>query len=121
MNRTGSSAPKGEGFEVTLVTPEGTRVIRAGAEEHIWDAAFRAGIVLPAICHQGRCLTCSGELLEPGDFDPSDAVSYYPQDREAGFLLLCTARPRSNLRIRTHTQTAMRAHRLKCGLPAPYA
>jgi ferredoxin len=121
MEKTGLTAPEKEWFEVTLVTPEGVRVIHAGAEEHIWDAAHRAGIVLPAICHQGRCLTCSGQLEEPGEFDSSDAVSYYPQDREAGFILLCTAKPRSKLRIRTHAQTAMRAHRQRCGLPAPYA
>jgi ferredoxin len=121
MDHTVAATTEGQSFEVTLVTPAGRQVIRVGAEEHIWDAAHRAGIVLPAICHQGRCLTCSGQLLEPGEFDPSDAVSYFPQDREAGFVLLCTAKPRWNLCIRTHTQTAMRAHRLQCGLPAPYA
>ena len=108
-------------FEVTLVTPYEPRVIRAQATEHIWDEAKAAGINLPAICHQGRCLTCAGQLLEPGEFDPSDAVSYFPQDREAGFILLCTAKARSNLRIRTHVQTEMRAHRKALGLPAPYA
>ena len=108
-------------FDVTLVTPYGERVIRARSGEHIWDAAKAAGVILPAICHQGRCLTCAGKLLAPGEFDPSDAVSYYPQDREAGYILLCTAKPRSNLRIRTHMQTEMRAHRKEAGLPAPYA
>jgi ferredoxin len=101
--------------------PGGSRVIHVGAEEHIWDAAQRDGIHLPAICHQGRCLTCAGQLVEPGDFDSGDVASYYPQDRDAGFILLCTARPRSNLHIRTHVQTEMRAHRTRCGLPAPYA
>jgi ferredoxin len=110
-----------QAFDVTLVTPYGARVIRARASEHIWDEAKAAGVNLPAICHQGRCLTCAGKLLEAGEFDPSDAVSYYPQDREAGFILLCTAKASSNLRIRTHMQSEMRAHRKKLGLPAPYA
>jgi ferredoxin len=117
----GGSAVEARAFDVTLVTPYGPRVIRARASEHIWDEAKAAGVNLPAICHQGRCLTCAGQLLEPGEFDPSDAVSYYPQDREAGYILLCTAKARSNLRIRTHMQTEMRAHRKKMGLPAPYA
>jgi ferredoxin len=65
-------------------------------------------------------LTGAGELLEPGEFDPSDTVSYYPQDREAGYILLCTAKARSNLRLRTHMQREMRAHRREIGLPAPY-
>jgi hypothetical protein len=71
--------------------------------------------------HPGRCLPGAGELLEPGEFDPSDAVSYYPQDREAGYLLLCTAKARSNLRLRTPMEREMRAHRREIGLPAPYA
>lgn len=119
---TAPGATRGEeSFEVTLVTPYGPRTMRARTEEHIWDEAKRVGVTLPAICHQGRCLTCAGQLLEAGEFDTSDAVSYYPQDRKAGFILLCTARPRSNLRIHTHMQMEMREHRKKCGLPAPYA
>jgi ferredoxin len=112
---------EGRASDITLITPYGLRTIRARATEHIWDEAKAAGINLPAICHQGRCLTCAGKLVEPGEFDPSDAVSYYPQDREAGYILLCTAKAGSNLRIRTHMQTEMRTHRKEIGLPAPYA
>jgi ferredoxin len=115
------SSVEREAFKVTLVTPYGERVIRARASEHIWDEAKAAGMSLPAICHQGRCLTCAGELLARGEFDPSDAVSYYAQDREAGYILLCTAKALSDLCIRTHRQTEMREHRQKLGLPAPYA
>ncbi|MBZ5698427.1 MAG: 2Fe-2S iron-sulfur cluster binding domain-containing protein [Acidobacteriia bacterium] len=110
-----------EYFQVTLSTPFGERVVTAGRNQHIWDAAQAAGISLPAICHQGRCLTCAAQLLEPGEFDARDAESYFPQDREAGFVLLCTAKPCSDLRLRTHAEAQMRRHRLKCGLPAPYA
>jgi len=90
-------------------------------DQHIWDAAHNAGIELPSICHQGRCLTCAGRLLKPGEFDASDAVAYYPEDRAAGFILLCTACPRSDLEIQTHQQFAMRQHRRALGLPAPYS
>jgi ferredoxin len=109
-------------FEVVLLLPDGEdRSIQVGVNEHIWDAAFAIGIALPALCHQGRCLTCAGRLKTTGQVDQSDSVSYYPQDREAGFVLLCTAKPRSALRIRTHQQTEMRQHRLEQGLPAPYS
>jgi ferredoxin len=108
-------------FQVTLSTPFGKRIVTAGRNQHLWDAAQAAGVFLPAICHQGRCLSCAGRLLEPGEFDPSDAESYFHQDREAGFVLLCTAKPRSNLYIGTHAETEMRRHRLKCGLSAPYS
>jgi ferredoxin len=107
-------------FRVELRTPEGVHTIACAEDEFIWNAAARSGIGLPAICHQGRCLTCAARLIE-GDFDQSAAVSYFPADREAGFVLPCTARPRSCLILETHMQWAMRDHRKALGLPAPYA
>jgi ferredoxin len=115
--------PDPTAFQVVLVLPnnDDERSILVGREEHIWDAAFKAGIVLPALCHQGRCLTCAGRLDGPGNVDQSDSVDYYPQDRESGFVLLCTGRPRSALRIRTHQQNEMRQHRIRNRLAAPYS
>jgi ferredoxin len=108
-------------FVVTLLLPGGEQTIHVGSDEHIWDAALAAGIKLPALCHQGRCLTCAGRLLNGGEVDQSDSASYYPQDREAGFVLLCTGKPRSTLRILTNQQEQMRAYRRQKGLPAPYS
>ena len=108
-------------FEVVLLLPDGERSIQVRQEEHIWDAAFAAGIVLPALCHEGRCLTCAGRLESSGDVDQSDSVNYYPEDREAGFVLPCTGEARSSLRIQTHQQNEMRKHRIRKGLPAPYS
>lgn len=105
---------------VTLETPDGDRSFACGEDEFVWNAAARNGIVLPSICHQGRCLTCAGRLLE-GNVDQSSSISYFPEDRRAGFVLLCTAQPRSDIRVRTHQQWDMREHRLALGLPAPYA
>jgi ferredoxin len=108
-------------YRVRLHLPDGSKKeLQVGEDEHIWDAAHNQGIELPSICHQGRCLTCAGRLLAPGDWDSSDSVRYFPEDRAEGFILLCTARPRSDLEILTHQQWAMREHRAKLGLPAPY-
>jgi ferredoxin len=109
-------------YRVVLHLPDGLQKELAVAEnQHIWDSAHDAGIELPSICHQGRCLTCAGRLLKAGDVDASDSVRYFPEDREQGFILLCTACPRSDLEILTHQQSAMRQHRRQAGLPAPYA
>jgi ferredoxin len=108
-------------FDVTLLLPDGERTIVVRHDEHIWDAAMAAGVKLPALCHQGRCLTCAGRLLNGGEIDQSDSASYYSQDREAGFVLLCTGKPRSSLRILTNQQEGMREHRRREGLPAPYS
>src|SRR5918912_1437910 len=107
-------------FRVVLETPDGVRNIECGEDEYIWNAAARGDVQLPAICHQGRCLTCAGKLIK-GVVDQTDADAYLPADEAAGFVLLCTAKPRSELYIRTHQQWEMRRHRVALGLPAPYA
>ena len=109
-----------EGYLVALETPEGEFSIRCKRNEFIWNAAARNGIRLPSICHQGRCLTCAGRLLS-GTVDQSKADTFFPEDKAAGFVLLCTAKPCSDLRILTHQQWVMREHRVALGLPAPYS
>lgn len=92
--------------------------VEAGAEEHILDAARRAGLTLPSRCEQGWDLVCAVRVLR-GQFDQSHARRYYSEDRAAGFALICTARPRSDLWLRTHQSRAMRDERRAHGLPAP--
>ncbi|HYU15487.1 MAG TPA: 2Fe-2S iron-sulfur cluster-binding protein [Candidatus Acidoferrum sp.] len=104
---------------VVLELPDGsTRTLRCGAEEHVLDAARRAGLELPSACEQGWDLACAVEVLE-GRLDHSDARRYYQEDERAGFALICTAKPRTDLRLRTHASGQMRAHRLRNRLPAP--
>ena len=108
------------GFRVVLETPDGPRAIECRENEFVWNAAARSGVRLPSICHQGRCLTCAGKLIS-GEVDPSRADSYFPEDKAAGFILLCTARPLSDLHILTDQQWEMRRHRVAHKLPAPYS
>ncbi len=109
-----------ERYRVVLETTEGEREFQCGRDQFIWNVAARNGIILPAICHQGRCLTCAGRLLS-GTVDQSKSNSYFPEDKQAGFVLLCTGEPRSDVRIVTDQQWAMREHRRKLRLPAPYS
>jgi len=110
-----------EVFDVVLVLPSEQRIIRVNGDTHIWDAASAAGIAMPALCHQGYCLTCAAKLEGDGELDQSDSLVYFEQDRKAGFVLLCTAKPKSELRVRTHQQNEMRKFRRQKGLPAPYS
>ena len=105
-------------FHVVLETREGIRTFECTANDYILTTAADHGISLPSVCRQGRCLSCAGQLIS-GEVDQEDAECYYPQDREAGFVLLCRAKPRSNLRVRTPRSSEMRAHRRAAGLPAP--
>ncbi|MEO8725216.1 MAG: 2Fe-2S iron-sulfur cluster-binding protein [Acidobacteriaceae bacterium] len=117
MDEKGNTA--GPTFRVVVETPEGPRAFVCGEDEYVWDAASRNGIRLPAICHQGLCLTCAGKLLS-GSVDQRDAAQYFPEDQHAGYILLCRALPKSDLHILTGQQWEMRAFRQANGLPAPY-
>jgi ferredoxin len=109
-------------FHVELLLPDATsRTIAVTSDEHIWDAALRQGLELPALCHQGYCLTCAGRLENGGEVDQSDSLVYFPEDRDDGFVLLCTGKPRSDLRIRTGQQNEMRQFRRSRKLLAPYS
>ncbi len=81
----------------------------------LW-AARDAGLWLPADCQQGWCCTCAAELLE-GSVDQSDSRRYYDIDRDAGLILPCTAKPRSNVRIRAEAYDEMLTHRADHDLP----
>ena len=109
-----------EAHLIVLETPEGERSFVCNGDEFIWNAAARNGIVLPAICHQGRCLTCACRILS-GVVDQTSSNSYFPEDKKAGFALICTGKPQSDLHLRTHQQWKMREHRSRAGLPAPYS
>jgi ferredoxin len=106
-------------YDVTYVTPDGEVRLAVSDEQYLLEAAAAAGLQLPFMCLQGWCTTCAGHLVS-GDVDQHEARRYYPQDRAAGFILLCSAFPRSDARILTHQKDAMRAHRRALGLPAPY-
>ena len=110
--------------EVVVEIPDGCDVEQAGEtviidvheDEYVLAAARAAGVWLPADCQQGWCTTCAAELRS-GDVDQSDARRYYTVDEKAGFSLICTARPRSDLRIRACQQEAMLEHRAAHDLP----
>jgi ferredoxin len=106
-------------YFVKLHTPEGTVHLRVGEDEYILDAAYKAGCDLPSMCLQGFCLTCASKILK-GKVDQSEALRYYPEDEEAGFVLICSAKPRSDLCIETHKKKDMQRHRKRYGLPYPH-
>ena len=65
-------------------------------------------------------MECAGRVLS-GAFDDSGCLRVYPEDRNAGFVLLCTATPRGPMRILIGQRDAMVANRRRLGLPVPDA
>lgn len=105
-------------YEVTFITPEGEARYQVAEDEYLLSAALRAGLDLPFTCLQGWCITCAARI-ERGEADQSEALRVYSEDKAAGYVLLCSAYPRSDLRIRTHQKAALRVARKAHGLPAP--
>jgi ferredoxin len=105
-------------FDVQLSTPQGEFSFPCPADEFVLQAALDHGIELPYMCLQGWCITCAAKVVA-GRLDQTAARRYFPADREAGFALICTARPLSDLKIVSHQTEAMRAHRLALHLPVP--
>ena len=95
-----------ETWTVTIVVPEESSLDGAGEtydlevseDETILAAARSAGAWLPADCQQGWCTTCAARLVE-GDVIHLNARRYYDEDRDADFILPCTAKPRAETTI----------------------
>jgi CDP-4-dehydro-6-deoxyglucose reductase len=72
-------------------------------------AALAAGIPLPHSCRAGRCASCkarllSGEIAYPDDKLPPGIVA---SEAARGEVLLCQARPRSDLQVQARQSGAM--------------
>ncbi|MDE2126388.1 MAG: 2Fe-2S iron-sulfur cluster binding domain-containing protein [Armatimonadetes bacterium] len=107
-------------FSITFILPDGSEAhTRAASSSFLLDAAEDAGLELPYMCRQGWCITCAGHVEGAGSWDQSASRRYFDQDRDAGFILLCTAQPRSDLTIRTGARLEMRDHRVAHKLPTP--
>lgn len=105
-------------YTVTFDLPEGPVTLVVHAAECILETARREGIDLPSLCEQGWCITCAVKVLS-GIVDQSASLRFYEEDRRAGFALICTGRPRSDLHLRPGAVEEMRAHRDAHHLPVP--
>ncbi len=101
-------------FQVRLIRPDGAWTFPARADEYLLYAMIDAGIVSPFICEQGWCLACAAKLAM-GEVDTTDALTRYPEDATAGFVLLCSAKPLSDLVLEqdvNQTRREMTQHRI---------
>ena len=105
-------------FTIRLERPDGVWTFQASEEEFLLYAMIDAGIETPFICEQGWCLACAAKLVS-GQVDDSAALTRYPEDGQAGFLLLCSARPMSDLVLQQdihETRREMTQHRIGLNL-----
>lgn len=98
------SSPRIEGtWQIHLVHAERglDLTFDCSEEDTILDRAEDLGIDLPYSCRGGGCTVCAGKVLQ-GEVEQEDQYVLAEEDLEQGFRLLCCARPRADVRIRTH-------------------
>ena len=82
------------------IDPHG-RILRVSGDRPVLEAALASGLNLPHSCKSGHCGSCrarlkSGEIRYPGDRRP---LGLTEQEVQAGYVLLCQARPASDLTV----------------------
>jgi len=68
--------------------------IDVGVDEPIYNAALKAGIQLPIACEYGGCITCAAKLIS-GKVRQPGATAINKRQSQAGYILLCVARPKT--------------------------
>jgi ferredoxin len=75
-----------------------TQTIAITSDKTVLQSAHDAGIDLPTSCGAGVCTTCAAQILA-GSVDQGDGMGISPQLQSEGYVLLCVAYPRSDLKL----------------------
>jgi CDP-4-dehydro-6-deoxyglucose reductase len=81
------------------IEPHG-RTLRVSAERPVLEAALGAGLNLPHSCKSGHCASCRARLISGEIHYPNGRTAgLTAQEAQAGYILLCQARARSDLKV----------------------
>ena len=107
--------PTARFFRIRLERRDRSWTFEAREDEYLLYSMLDSGIDSPYICEQGWCLACAARL-KSGSVEQKDALTFYPEDSEAGFVLLCSTKPRSDLVLAQdehETRREMTQHRIE--------
>jgi CDP-4-dehydro-6-deoxyglucose reductase len=117
IGRGGLSEASTTAFQVHI--EPGGRVIRVPPGEDVLTAALAAGIAIPHSCRAGRCGSCksrlaSGQIEYPHGMPPGITAAEIAR----GDVLLCQARPRSDLTVEVRRVPVRASNAAMCELVA---
>ena len=87
-----------ESFNVVIRVGDQSHSFVCSSEQTLLSAAEASGLDLPQSCCAGVCTTCAARV-ESGSVDQPDAMGAKEELRQAGFALLCVAKPLSDLQL----------------------
>ena len=115
-------------YTVTIANRDNARY-QVPAQRALLDALREQGLDLPYGCEYGGCITCAAKLTA-GQVDQSPQVALNNRQLSHGYVVLCVARPRSDVTlevgVESHDQLyrnpfldPLQAHELKADIAAP--
>ncbi|KYC35660.1 ferredoxin [Scytonema hofmannii PCC 7110] len=88
---------------VEIIYQGKTHTLQVPENETILSVADAASLELPSSCHAGVCTTCAAQIIS-GTVDQTDGMGVSPDLQKQGYVLLCVAYPRSDLKIETEKE-----------------
>ncbi|OUL34495.1 ferredoxin [Nostoc sp. T09] len=93
-------------YNVELQHQGKSHTLQVPENETILAVADQAGLELPSSCHAGVCTTCAGKIIS-GSVDQTDGMGVSPELQKQGYVLLCVAKPLSDLKIETEKEDTL--------------
>jgi len=90
-------------YKVEIQHQGQTHTIEVPEDKQILPTASAAGIDLPSSCNAGVCTTCAAQILE-GTVEQTDGMGISPELQKDGYVLLCVAYPRSDVKIESEKE-----------------
>ncbi len=91
-------------YTVELQHQGSIHTLQVPENETILSVADAAGLGLPSSCNAGVCTTCAGKITNGGTVEQTDVMGVNTDLQEQGYVLLCVAYPRSDLKIETEKE-----------------
>jgi ferredoxin len=90
-------------YTVEILHQGTTHTLQVPEDKTILSVADELGLDLPSSCNAGVCTTCAGQIVT-GTVDQTEGMGVSPDLQKQGYVLLCVAYPRSDVKIETEKE-----------------